>query len=180
MPSKQINDWISAPYKRIASESCCYHNPLAHIRLNNQFRPSMQESKSSSLTHITVPSFTSHCDTEQALHSLALRRRTVTHKTANHLAWLRERALQSLHVAAASSTRPARETCACCGRQNEPSFISQWSAFPGSKSKRVQTLVLREFKTATCERICWTFINTIPLAIPAPICPHKRLNCWIK
>ena len=92
----------------------------------------------------------------------------------------RERALQSLRAAAASRTRSARETCACSGRQNEPPFILQQLTFPGSKSKRVQTVVTREPRTATCEKWCKTFVYTILFAIPAPILPHKRLKSWIK
>ena len=117
---------------------------------------------------------------QHASHSQALRRRTATHKAADHLRWLREQALQSIHAAAASSSRPARETCPCCGRQSDPPFISQLSAFSGSKSTRVQTLVPRELRTDTCERMCRTIVNTIPLALPAPILPHKQLKCRIQ
>ena len=53
---KQINDCISASYKRIPSVSHYYHIPLARIRLKNQLRPSMQESTSSYRNQITVPS----------------------------------------------------------------------------------------------------------------------------
>ena len=118
--------------------------------------------------------------TEHASQSLALRLLNATHKKADNLPWLREQALKSLYAAAAISTRPARETCASCARDNELAFISQQSAFPGSMSKRKQTLVPRELNKSTCERMCLTFIYTNQLAIPAQILPHKRLTFWIE
>ena len=44
----------------------------------------------------------------------------------------------------------------------------------------MQTLVPRELRIVTCERMCKTIVNTISLAILAPIFPHKQLKCRIQ